>query len=203
MKRILVLFASSHGQTAKIARALEARLRAAGNEVTVRDLSVGEPPAPDAYDAVVVGSRLELGGFGRKVARYARRHGAALAARWSGFYSVSLSAASPDARGKTAVEDIIDKFEASTEWYPTRVASFAGALPYTQYGPITRFVMKRISAANGGATDTSRDHEYTDWGAVDAFADTLVADLGRWPATATPSPIIVPRESAPTIGPRA
>jgi hypothetical protein len=31
--------------------------------------------------------------------------------------------------------------------------------------------MKRASAMNGGATDTSRDHEYTDWEQVDRFAD--------------------------------
>jgi menaquinone-dependent protoporphyrinogen IX oxidase len=31
--------------------------------------------------------------------------------------------------------------------------------------------MKRISKQAGGATDTSRDHEYTDWAALDRFLD--------------------------------
>ena len=37
--------------------------------------------------------------------------------------------------------------------------------------------MKRIAATEGASTDTTRDHEYTDWGALDAmaarFADSL------------------------------
>jgi menaquinone-dependent protoporphyrinogen oxidase len=34
--------------------------------------------------------------------------------------------------------------------------------------------MRRISAKEGGDTDTSRDYEYTDWAAVDRFARELV-----------------------------
>jgi menaquinone-dependent protoporphyrinogen oxidase len=176
MKRILVVFATSHGQTEKIAEAIAARLRTIGHDVSVADASLG-PPAPDDYDAVVLGSRLEIGGFSRSIARYVDHHRRALGARWSGFYSVSMSAASPNPKAATEVQAIIDKFLARTRWCPRRVASFAGGLAYTQYGPITRFIMKRISAANGGETDTSRDHEYTDWAAVDAFADQLAQDL--------------------------
>jgi menaquinone-dependent protoporphyrinogen oxidase len=177
MKKILILFASSHGQTAKIGRALARRLEAAGHDATVHDISAGPPPAPDDYDAILLGSRVELGGFARPIARYVRRHRSSLEARWSGFYAVSMSAASPQERGRAAVQQIIDEFLEKTGWHPTRTGSFAGALAYTQYGPITRFIMKRISAANHGETDTTRDHEYTDWAAVDAFADTLDRDL--------------------------
>ena len=42
-------------------------------------------------------------------------------------------------------------------------------LLYTQYNVLIRFVMKRIAKHAGGATDTSRDHEYTDWVALDQF----------------------------------
>ena len=37
------------------------------------------------------------------------------------------------------------------------------------------FVMRRIVSKEGGDTDTSRDYEYTDWAAVDAFAREFVA----------------------------
>jgi menaquinone-dependent protoporphyrinogen oxidase len=34
--------------------------------------------------------------------------------------------------------------------------------------------MKRIARASGGSTDTSRDHEYTDWEALDRLVDELL-----------------------------
>jgi menaquinone-dependent protoporphyrinogen oxidase len=54
----------------------------------------------------------------------------------------------------------------------------AGALPYTRYNFLVRFLMKRIARKAGGPTDTSRDYDFTDWAALDrfaaAFADTAV-----------------------------
>ena len=37
--------------------------------------------------------------------------------------------------------------------------------------------MKRIARAQGGDTDTALDYEYTDWPAVDAFADAVAHDV--------------------------
>ena len=42
-----------------------------------------------------------------------------------------------------------------------------GALLYTRYNPVNRWMMKRI--------DTSQDYEYTDWNEVRAFADEFGA----------------------------
>jgi menaquinone-dependent protoporphyrinogen oxidase len=50
-------------------------------------------------------------------------------------------------------------------------------MAFTQYGPVLRWVMKRISRGRGGPTDTSRDHEMTDWAAVDQFAERLAQGL--------------------------
>jgi menaquinone-dependent protoporphyrinogen oxidase len=64
-------------------------------------------------------------------------------------------------------------------WAPERTASFAGAIAYTKYNPLVRWVMRRIARKAGGSTDTTRDHEYTDWERVDAFADEIAAFAGR------------------------
>jgi menaquinone-dependent protoporphyrinogen oxidase len=34
--------------------------------------------------------------------------------------------------------------------------------------------MKQISKKEGGSTDTSRDHEYTDWKSVERFAENFL-----------------------------
>ena len=47
---------------------------------------------------------------------------------------------------------------------------FAGALVYTRYGWLKKRLMRSIAKRDGSDTDMSRDHEYTDWDAVDEFA---------------------------------
>jgi menaquinone-dependent protoporphyrinogen oxidase len=54
---------------------------------------------------------------------------------------------------------------------------------YTQYGLFLRWIMKRISRRKGGPTDTTRDHDFTDWAAVDRFAERLAEAVPPAPET--------------------
>jgi menaquinone-dependent protoporphyrinogen oxidase len=45
----------------------------------------------------------------------------------------------------------------------------AGALKYTQDDFFKRLMLQMISKSSGGSTDTSKDHEYTDWTALARF----------------------------------
>ena len=54
-------------------------------------------------------------------------------------------------------------------------ASLAGRLAYTQYGFVKRWIMWGIARREGGSTDTTRDHDYTDWREVARFADRVGA----------------------------
>jgi menaquinone-dependent protoporphyrinogen oxidase len=65
---------------------------------------------------------------------------------------------------------------------PDRTASFAGALQYREYDPFTRLLIRLMMARGHHPTDTSRDHVFTDWDAVDAFA----ADVAALAASAEP-----------------
>ena len=55
---------------------------------------------------------------------------------------------------------------ADLAWTPWRVSCVAGRLAYTRYSFITRWFMRRIAGKEGASTDTSRDHELTDWTAL-------------------------------------
>ncbi|MHB1864511.1 MAG: hypothetical protein ACYCVL_16310 [Gemmatimonadaceae bacterium] len=50
-------------------------------------------------------------------------------------------------------------------------ASFAGTIAFTKYNFALRGIMTRISRKEGHSTDTSRDHEHTDWTQVTRFAE--------------------------------
>jgi menaquinone-dependent protoporphyrinogen oxidase len=75
------------------------------------------------------------------------------------------------------VHTLLDKFFRKTGWRPKHVKPVAGALLYTKYNPLIRFVMKQIVKRAGGDTDTSRDYEYTDWVALDRFVGEFAGEI--------------------------
>ena len=173
---VLVAYATSEGQTEKVARRVAEELEAAGHDADLANLADGDPDA-SAYDGVIVGASVHAGGFQRAVTRFAEAEREALSGRPSAFFFLSLTAADDAAESREAVAGLGAAMEEETGWHPDEVAAFAGALRYSEYGPIKRFVMKRIAGSYGGGTDTSRDYEYTDWNEVAAFAGRVADRL--------------------------
>jgi menaquinone-dependent protoporphyrinogen oxidase len=175
--RILVLYASTDGQTARIAERVGGVLSAAGCGVTLRSADALEAIWEiDTHDAVIVGGGVRYGKHPPYLVERVRDSLALITARPNAFFSVSLSAGGPGARPAEATR-IIDRFIERTGWQPQECASFAGALRYSRYNAFIRFMMRCIVGMAGGDTDTSRDYEYTDWEAVERFAAAFARRL--------------------------
>jgi menaquinone-dependent protoporphyrinogen oxidase len=78
---------------------------------------------------------------------------------------------------------ITSDFPEHIGWKPLMTTQLAGALKYTQYGFFTRLVMKKIAKREGRTTDTSKDHEYTDWDAVREFVAEFLVKIKVHPIT--------------------
>jgi menaquinone-dependent protoporphyrinogen oxidase len=182
--RVLVAYASMYGQTEKIARHLAERLKSRGTDVTVRPCAdIGPDVRLDEYDAALVGGPVIREALHADARRFVADRSSELGRVPSAFFLVSGAAGSSDESERNAARGIMDGFLDEAGWAPTARASFAGAIPYTRYPLFLRWIMKWISWRNGGSTDTSRDHEYTDWGRVTAFADQFAAGLSSGEAT--------------------
>jgi menaquinone-dependent protoporphyrinogen oxidase len=96
----------------------------------------------------------------------------------SAFFSVSASAAGGEAM-RADVFRLLAEFRTDTGWYPALAEGIAGAIAYTKYDPLVRWQLRRICAEVGGPTDTSCDHELTDWAQVRRFAELLARTLVR------------------------
>ncbi len=176
MSNVLIVYATKEGQTERIARCMSDTLTASGHSVELVDADHHTPPSDlSRFQVVLVGGPIHAGGYPRSVERFARENRHFLRSVRSAFFSVGLAVASRTSDGRAQTLELVRKFEARTGWRPKRVELIAGALPYSKYDFVVRYVMKRIAAKEGGDTDTSRDYEYTDFDAVARFARELAA----------------------------
>ncbi len=178
MASILIVYGTTEGQTAKIARHMADVLTNAGHITRVagtRDLS--KDLGLHDFDGVLVGASVHRSKHDRRIVEWVRANRAALEDLRCAFFSVSLTAAGTSAQDKADLDKLFAGFTEQTGWHPDRIGVFAGALLYTQYNPLIRFLMKRIVKKYGGETDTSRDYEYTDWDAVTGFAKDFAETL--------------------------
>ncbi|TSA19116.1 MAG: menaquinone-dependent protoporphyrinogen IX dehydrogenase [Betaproteobacteria bacterium] len=177
MSRILLLYASTEGQTKLIAERMAHTLREKAHSVEMLPADTA-PEGLDfrAYDGVIVGASIHYGHHPAYLRALVRRHRDALEQRMCAFFSVSLSAGGPRPK-PAAAQRYMDKFLRRTGWRPQLTASIAGAVRYSLYGPIKRRVMIVFVGLGGGETDTSRDYEYTDWAAVGRFASEYAGRL--------------------------
>lgn len=173
MARILILYATTDGHTAKIADALADTLRSLHTTVCVSDAAHAHPH-PSAFDAVIVAAPVRGGRYQKTVQRWVRSHAPTLNAKPTAFVSVCLGVLQHSAAVDAALRAIVDSFLADTGWQPTITKPVAGALLYRHYNWFLRRVMKRIARKAGGDTDTSRNYEYTDWRDLRAFATAFV-----------------------------
>jgi|1186.fasta_scaffold06459_1 menaquinone-dependent protoporphyrinogen oxidase len=169
--RVLIVFHTSEGQTAKIVERVASVLRESGDIVDVSE--VEGAPVPDPYDGVVVGDSIHAVKHSRALIRYVEAHVATLNGKPSALFQVSLTSANPDAEHTETAHGLVEGLLRRTGFDPDIVGLFAGALVYTQYGWLKRHVMRAIVKREGGDLDMSRDYEYTDWTAVERFAQDV------------------------------
>jgi menaquinone-dependent protoporphyrinogen oxidase len=175
MSRVLVTYASTHGQTEKIARRIAESIEASGQAVEV--LPVAAEPDPSDYGGVVAGASLHAGKHQSEMTDWIGTHRDSLAARPGAFFSVSLTAAEETASEREPVVRIMRDYLEEAGWDPQIAETMAGALRYREYDRFLRTVIKLMMKRGGHPTDTSRDFEYTDWDQVEDFAARFAATV--------------------------
>jgi menaquinone-dependent protoporphyrinogen oxidase len=177
MKGLLVVYGTKYGQARLIAERIASAIRARGLQSEM--VNSAHPPVPfsfDGYEGAVITASVHFGRHDRKMTKFVRRWRVEPNSLPTLFVSASLSqagaedvSARPAQRAQYAddVEKMIVDFALRTGWGPSRVLPVAGTLAYTKYNCVLRLVMKWIAKRVGAATETSKDHEYTDWVTLD------------------------------------
>src|SRR5262245_31666514 len=187
MKPIGVFYATREGQTQRIAAHVAANLRGRGLDAQIRNVADHSADIDiDQYAAVVLAASVHAGDHEREMVNFVKKHLVQFEHLPAAFLSVTLSEAGAERRNAAPAErarfvadvrKMLDHFFRQTGWHPKHVKPVAGALQYSKYSTLVRFVMKRIAKSAGAETDTSRDYQYTDWDALDRFVNEFADEI--------------------------
>lgn len=181
MKKVLLVYATIEGQTEKISRSIAAHLEAQGCEVVVKNVASlvpEESPELENYDLLVFGASVHIGKIEKEMVAFINGHADQIKAQSRSLFIVLMAAATKEETSRNkALASIYDYLDKTLQVQFKDTEMFAGALLYTKYNWLVKWVMKRIARKEGGSTDMSTDHEYTDWVQVADYADRL-ADSG-------------------------
>lgn len=181
-----IFYATTEGQTGRIAERLAARLCEEGLDGHAFDVARKDAAGVDwtQVRGAVVGASLHMQRHQEEAAAFVLAHVDHLNAVPTAFVSVSLSSASSHPEEVAAARRLAEEFPAGHGWQPALIVCLAGRLAYTRYNVFIRWVMKRIARKQGAPTDTSRDYEFTNWDKVDALARDLADRIRQRGASA-------------------
>ena len=159
---VLVAYASKHGSTEGIARAIADRLSELGVPADVQ--TVGDVEDLGERDAVVLGSAVYAGSWMKEAIEFAHRHAEPLAERpvWlfsSGPLGEEVQDDEEQPRQLPELRGLIG---------PIDHRIFFGALDRSKLGFGERMIVKAVKAPDG---------DFRDWDAIQAWTDGIAAEL--------------------------
>lgn len=176
---VLIVYATSEGQTQKVAERAAAIGRERGHQVALRDSAApGSGTDLESFDAFIAAASVHQKQHQESITDFVIAHRGLLDAKPSSFISVSLSAALEE--GQAEAQSYVDCFMGVTGWRPPMTLLLGGALRFTDYDYFQEQIVKFIVMQGGGPVSAEHDREFTDWDALARFVeDFLDAAAGR------------------------
>lgn len=176
---LLIAYATTDGQTRKIARFTADHLAATGQAVELMNVEDAEGLDLSRFQGAILAGSLHAGGYQKTLRAFAKAEAARLALIPTLFLAVSLSAAGTDAEDWAGLRKCLAEFETETGWTPGRIEHVAGAFRFSEYDFFRAWAMRRIADQKGEQVEPGKDKEYTDWAALRAALDQWVAGLPK------------------------
>ena len=172
MPSTLIVYSTVDGHTLKICQRMRDLLEGRSHEVKL--LAVDDALRIDCsnFDKVVLGASIRYGKHRPSLYEFVAKNRECLGRVPSAFFSVSAVARKP---GKDTPDGnpYFRTFTRLSGWSPPVAATFAGKINYPRYALLDRLVVQFIMWLTGGPTDRQAVVEFTDWNAVDAFAERV------------------------------
>jgi menaquinone-dependent protoporphyrinogen oxidase len=167
--KIMIVYATTEGQTRKVARYVFDWLAGAGHAAELIPAAEAEGLDPSGFDGVAVAGSVHGGKYQAELLDWAKSAVRDLAKVPTLFLSVSLTAAGKDEGDWEGLRGCVDRFARETGWTPARVEHVAGAFRFSEYDFFKSWAMRWIAAERDDTVKAGEDKEYTDWEALGAL----------------------------------
>ncbi|HEX7110658.1 MAG TPA: flavodoxin domain-containing protein [Aestuariivirga sp.] len=180
--KVLIAYATTEGQTRKIAEQIAGQVHELGHGAELVDVDHGRHNFNvNDFNAVIVAASVHQHDHQDAIEVFVAACHAALNTRPTMFLSVSLSAAFDE--GRREAQDCITRFIEKTGWTPSISLPVAGALRNEGYDYFQQQILEHVVLKNRKVDHPERDHEFTDWkalaDAVTAFVTANTSPLGK------------------------
>jgi menaquinone-dependent protoporphyrinogen oxidase len=170
VKRVLVLYSSLRGHTARVSRRICESIGAAGGSADMMAVTEAIHDGVDwsRYDVVVLGAPVIYGNYDKAFMEFVRRHRAEIDAKPNSFFNLSVVARTP---AKATVEGnrYMQKFLQLSPWKPKDLKVIAGKVNYPAWRWYDVIMIQLIMKMTQGPTNRHTVIDYTDWADVDAY----------------------------------
>ncbi len=176
---ILIAYATVEGQTTTIAAHIAGQVEAAGHQAILVDLAQPGFGLPAGIDAAILCAPIHAGRYPATMIRFVQDWKSELEGIPTALVTVSLAIASEHEDERAEAVAYPERLRAETGFKPKVLHHAAGALKYVEYDFFKRWMLRRIAESEGAPVDTSRDHELTDWNAIDGFVRSFLLQAGK------------------------
>tara|TARA_B000000475_G_C15989899_1_gene444634 strand:+ start:730 stop:1245 length:516 start_codon:yes stop_codon:yes gene_type:complete len=171
MKKKLILYSTTDGQTLKICERIKTIV---SSEIDIVSLDNIKSINLDLYDLVILGASIRYGKHKLEVSNFVLNNKEVLESKKTAFFSVN-AVARKDNKNTPESNPYILKFLKQTNWKPDYVEVFAGKINYPKYNLVDKYIIRFIMWVTKGPTNIKNVYEFTDWAKVDHFASKFSA----------------------------
>ncbi|WP_051279678.1 menaquinone-dependent protoporphyrinogen IX dehydrogenase [Chitinilyticum aquatile] len=167
MSRVLVLLATRHGHTRRIADFILAQ-SPVPPECEWHDLLAGvpQPSLPlVAYERILIVASVRYGHFPPALTAFVRQYRAQLATLDVALVGVNLVARKPG-KDTPSGNPYLRKLLVTLDWQPARCIAVAGALAMPAYPRWQQLILQLIMRLTGSPVTRATVRDYTDWEAL-------------------------------------
>ena len=174
MKRILITYSTTDGQTKLICEKIKSVLD--GTFIvdlqSIQSINENLEVLNKSFVHVIVGASIRYGKHSYEVYDFIKNNINFLESSSNAFFSVNVVARKPE-KNTPETNPYIKKFLALSNWTPKKLAVFAGKVDYPKYRFIDKNMIRLIMWITNGPTDMSKTYEFTDWIKVKEFAHEI------------------------------
>jgi menaquinone-dependent protoporphyrinogen oxidase len=171
MKKKLILYSTTDGQTLKICERIKTIV---SSEIDIVSIDNIKSIKLDLYDLIILGASIRYGKHKLEVSNFVLNNKEVLESKKTAFFSVN-AVARKENKNTPESNPYILKFLEQTNWKPDYVEVFAGKINYPKYNLIDKYIIRFIMWITKGPTNIKNVYEFTDWAKVDNFASKLSA----------------------------